>query len=53
MCDKACFRSGHEPDEDVRPRSPEELFELAQKKQEAREKKTKTNGTKWQGDYLR
>ena len=51
MCDKAAFRSGKE---DVpKPRTAEELLELAQKKQADREKKTKTNGTKWQGDYLR
>ena len=52
MCDKSAFRSGHD-DEIPRPRTAEELRELAQKKQADREKKTKTNGTKWQGDYLR
>jgi len=51
LCDKRAFRSGHE--EIPKPRTAEELLELAQKKQSDREKKTKTNGTKWQGDYLR
>jgi len=48
MCDKRAFR-----DPSIEPKTAEELFELAQKKQTDREKKSKTNGTKWQGDYLR
>jgi hypothetical protein len=52
MCDKAAFRSGHE--EDVpRPRTAEELRELAQKKQADREKKSKANGKAMMEDNFR
>ena len=51
MCDKASFRSGHEP-ETPKPRSAQELHKAALELQEARKKKFAT-GTQWQEDYLR